>query len=228
MPVPASAAAPSRTLLRDSVYQRLLEAINEGTLVPGERLRDDEISSWLGASRTPIREALARLEQDGLVESAPNSYTRVANLSSVEAGEAYVIVAALQALAARLAAEACNTADVARLRELSDRYDWALWRADISEALAADEALHQLIVQRAGNDQLQRLMTRVRWMERHAWPSLADRATSQAHESLLTALADSDPTLAELAAREEWLGLGGLVEDALAQAERRSRLEISV
>jgi DNA-binding GntR family transcriptional regulator len=231
MPVPPVAAALSRSLLRETVYQRLLEAITHGTFTPGERLRDDELSSWLGASRTPIREALARLEQDGLVKTAPNRFTRVAIASSVEAREAHVIVAALQALAASLAAEAGAAADVERLREQSDRYDWALWRSDTSEALAADEALHRLILGRAGNHHLhrllERLMTRVRWMELQSWPALADRATSQAHERLLSALAGQEPALAALAAREEWLNLGGLVENALAQAERRSRLEIS-
>ncbi len=231
MPVPPVAAALSRSLLRETVYQRLLEAITHGTLTPGERLRDDELSSWLGASRTPIREAMARLEQDGLVETAPNRFTKVATTSSVAAREAYVIAAALQALAASLAAAAGAASDVGRFREQSDRYDWALWRSDSSEAIAADEALHRLILERAGNEQLRRLieqlMTRVRWMERHAWPALADRATSQAHESLLSALAGSEPSLAALAAREEWLDLGSLVENALAQAERRSKLEIS-
>ena len=52
----------------------------DGTLAPGERLRDQELCEWLGLSRTPVREALSRLEQDGLVETAPQRYTQVAPL----------------------------------------------------------------------------------------------------------------------------------------------------
>ena len=69
-----------RDLLRDRAYAAIRDAIVDGTLAPGERLRDAELCKWLGLSRTPVREALGRLEQDGLVESAPQRYTQVAPL----------------------------------------------------------------------------------------------------------------------------------------------------
>ncbi|MBW1639344.1 GntR family transcriptional regulator [Microbacterium resistens] len=80
MPVPKNAEQEpaKRTLLRDTVLQRIREAILDGTLQPGERLHDDQIEAWLGVSRTPIRDALNELSRVGLVEMAPNRYTRVA------------------------------------------------------------------------------------------------------------------------------------------------------
>jgi DNA-binding GntR family transcriptional regulator len=78
MPVPQSTGEPERTLLRDSVRQRLRDAILDGTLEPGERLHDDELIAWLGVSRTPIREALGQLATSGLVEMSANRFTRVA------------------------------------------------------------------------------------------------------------------------------------------------------
>ena len=60
MPVPSGEAVTTRVLLRDEAYARLRDAILDGTLEAGEQLRDAELSSWLGISRTPIREALAR------------------------------------------------------------------------------------------------------------------------------------------------------------------------
>jgi len=86
MPVPQSdahATAP-RTLLRDVVYAKMVAAIEDGTLLPGERLNDDELTSWLGVSRTPVREAIARLVADGFVEMAANRYTKVSSLSASE------------------------------------------------------------------------------------------------------------------------------------------------
>ncbi|WP_181419940.1 MULTISPECIES: GntR family transcriptional regulator [unclassified Curtobacterium] len=69
MPVPRSPASQGpRRLLRDVVYEQTLEAIENGTLEAGERLNDEELTSWLGVSRTPVREAIARLESEGLVE----------------------------------------------------------------------------------------------------------------------------------------------------------------
>ena len=62
MPVPVASSPEGRQLLRDSVFVRIRDAIIDGTLEPGERLLDNELSAWLGVSRTPIREALARLD----------------------------------------------------------------------------------------------------------------------------------------------------------------------
>src|SRR5204863_193260 len=74
----------------------------DGTLQPGERLRDQELTEWLGLSRTPVREALSRLEQDGLVETEPQRFTSVAPLDRRAARDAFPIVAAVHAPAAEL------------------------------------------------------------------------------------------------------------------------------
>jgi DNA-binding GntR family transcriptional regulator len=78
MPVPKSDTTAARTLLRDQVTDRIRTAILDGTLEPGERLHDESLIDWLGVSRTPIREALASLANEGLIEMAANRYTRVA------------------------------------------------------------------------------------------------------------------------------------------------------
>jgi DNA-binding GntR family transcriptional regulator len=72
-PEPIDATGP----LSDEVYRRLGEAIKSEVLAPGERIRDVEVAAWLGVSRTPVREALWRLQQIGLVETSPSRYTRV-------------------------------------------------------------------------------------------------------------------------------------------------------
>ncbi|GAA1315728.1 GntR family transcriptional regulator [Leucobacter albus] len=81
MPVPvATREAPARSLLRDEVLEQLIEAITDGTLAPGERLRDQDLSAWLRVSRTPIREALGHLAKAGLVSLSPNRFTKVADV----------------------------------------------------------------------------------------------------------------------------------------------------
>ncbi|GAA4675536.1 GntR family transcriptional regulator [Frondihabitans cladoniiphilus] len=80
MPVPVPAATPApRRLLRDVVFDKMLAAIGDGTLELGERLNDDELVTWLGVSRTPVREAIAKLADYGLVDIEANRYTRVIN-----------------------------------------------------------------------------------------------------------------------------------------------------
>src|SRR3954471_7586169 len=80
MPVPADRAALERDLLRDRAYTTIRDAIVDGTLAPGERLRDQELTEWLGLSRTPLREALSRLQQDGPVQTEAQRYTPVTPL----------------------------------------------------------------------------------------------------------------------------------------------------
>jgi DNA-binding GntR family transcriptional regulator len=107
MPVPKSSMSQGpRRLLRDVVYEQMLEAIENGTLEAGERLNDDELTTWLGVSRTPVREAIARLESEGLVEMAANRYTRVTSLSGPAHDQAAMLLAALHAWAINQAGDA--------------------------------------------------------------------------------------------------------------------------
>lgn len=87
MPVP-SPDVPERTLLRDQVQQQIRAAILDGTLQPGERLNDNDLIGWLNVSRTPIREALAALAKEGLIEMVPNRYTRVVEPTDEDARNA--------------------------------------------------------------------------------------------------------------------------------------------
>ncbi|WP_394649023.1 GntR family transcriptional regulator, partial [uncultured Deinococcus sp.] len=79
------------TLVRDEVYEHLRRAVLDGELVPGERLGEAELCERLGVSRTPIREALMRLTQDGLLVAEANKGVRVRRVSAAEAQGAYVV-----------------------------------------------------------------------------------------------------------------------------------------
>ncbi|PZE86799.1 GntR family transcriptional regulator [Curtobacterium sp. MCBD17_032] len=103
MPVPSTQPAAERKLLRDTVQDKIRTAIMDGTLEPGERLNDDDLIAWLGVSRTPIREALAELARAGLVEMAPNRYTRVAAPTAAELLDAYRTLGVIYGGVVRLA-----------------------------------------------------------------------------------------------------------------------------
>jgi len=100
MPIPTSNpdTAPRR-LLRDVVFERMLAAIVDGTLEPGERLNDDQLVKRLGVSRTPVREAIAQLQTYGLVEIEANRFTKVAARDDVVYAEAAQFLAGLHTLA---------------------------------------------------------------------------------------------------------------------------------
>ncbi len=88
-----------RRLLRQDVFDILLDEFINGQFVPGDRIRDDEIAQRLGVSRTPIREALARLSMAGLVDTAPNRYTRVADLVTEDGIQTLEVLSALYDMA---------------------------------------------------------------------------------------------------------------------------------
>ena len=155
MPVPAEHGALERDLLRDQAYVAIRDAIVDGTLAPEERLRDQELCAWLGLSRTPVREALSRLEQDGLVETAPQRFTRVAPLDRRAARDAFPVVAALHALAAELALPRLTDADRERhARGERGASPHALRAADVDAALAADDAFHGVFVTASANAEI--------------------------------------------------------------------------
>src|SRR5689334_16826223 len=100
--VPSPPAAP--TSVGDAVYDQILDALQQGRLQPGQRLHDGEFAAQLGVSRTPVREALLRLRELGVVEFAPARYTRVAIIDQVQTRDAIAawvtVYAAIAALAA--------------------------------------------------------------------------------------------------------------------------------
>ena len=99
----------------DEVYAALLEWIVDGTLGPGERVRDKELAEALGVSRTPVREALQRLEDAGLVETSASRWTRVASLDVAQAEQVYPVVWSLEALAVELAGRDLSDEDLCEM-----------------------------------------------------------------------------------------------------------------
>jgi DNA-binding GntR family transcriptional regulator len=216
MPVPDRSAGVSRRLLRDVAHTALRKAILDGTFAPGERLRDTELCAWLELSRTPVREALTRLEEDGLVETAPQRYTRVAPLDRDEARDAFELVAAIQALAARLAVPRMGAAELERARAANRRFAAALAQRDVDAALAADDEFHGVFLDAAGNREiprsLARLLPRLRRLERLRFGSLRGRRSVRQHERIIAAAARGDADEAGTAALENWRSLGALID----------------
>jgi DNA-binding GntR family transcriptional regulator len=223
MPVPKTPAPPPRTLLRDEAYARLRDAILDGTLEPGEQLKDTELSAWLGLSRTPIREALARLQEYGLVESAPNRYTRVAPLDRRDAQDAYNVVAALHALAATLAVSRVGERELEAMRSANAAFEAALEPGDVDAALEADGAFHAVLVQASANGEitrsLERLMPRVLRLERARFGSLVGRRSVAQHQRIVECCAAADAEGAAEAVRENWLTLGALIDRTFQHEE---------
>lgn len=151
MPIPEDVQAIDRRLLRDDVYRRLRDAIVDGTFAPGEQLRDHELAEWLGVSRTPVREALMRLKQTGLVAIQPGSSTTVSSLDERSIRDARHVVAAMHQMAVLTAVPILTEEDIEAMRDANDRFREAIERGDLDAALHADDELHGVPVAVAAN-----------------------------------------------------------------------------
>jgi len=207
MPIPADAPL-SRSLLRDDVYVRLRDAIVDGTFTPGEQLRDGDLAQWLGVSRTPVREALLRLAQAGLVVTAPGRSTTVSTLDARAARDAQAVVAAMHELAVATAVPLLTAADLAGMRDANERFRTAIAAGDVDAALAADDAFHAIPVLAAGNAAvvavLEQFTPLVRRLERVRFATLAGRGSIARHARLVELCEQGDVAAAAAVSRETW------------------------
>jgi DNA-binding GntR family transcriptional regulator len=216
MPIPSATAIRPRSLLRDDVYVRLRDAIVDGTLEPGEQLRDGELATWLGVSRTPVREALLRLQQAGLVVARPGRSTSVATLDTRAIRDAQAVVAGMHELAVRQAVPQLTVQDLDRMRAANDRFAAALRRGDVDAALAADDEFHAVPVTCAANQALRQVLEQftpsLRRLERLRFSSLTGRGSVGLHERLIERCAAGDAIGAAAVAYETWQTLEPLLE----------------
>lgn len=211
MPVPSTRGLHQRSLLRDDVYRSLRDAIVRGDLQPGEKLRDAELSDWLGVSRTPIREALLRLERTGLVIATPGRLTIVAPENDDAVRHAQQVAAELHALAIRLAAPLLTAQELSEMERANQALQSALDQALAQEAIDADDAFHNVAVQASGNpliaEHLESVTATLRRREFLHFGSLTAADSPSQHALIITALRGSDADRAAELTRQNWLRL---------------------
>ncbi|MFI9503380.1 GntR family transcriptional regulator [Nocardia sp. NPDC052566] len=219
MPIPESRGIASRSLLRDNAYRAIRDAIVDGTLAPGERLNDADLVQWLGVSRTPIREALTRLEHAGLVQTKPGHYTIVSPLDIRDIRAAQSVTGAMHELAIREALPNLSGAEVAAMRAANKRFADALRRNDVDAALAADDEFHQVPVTASANDAIHTVLEQftpvLRRMERLRFASLGGRASVAQHDRIIDRCAAGDVDGAVAAVRANWQTLLPLLDTLL-------------
>ena len=210
MPIPSESAGVGRSLLRDDVYRRLRDAIVDGTFTPGEQLKDGELAVWLGVSRTPIREALLRLANSGLVVALPGRSTTVTAIDAAAVRDARDVVAAMHSLAVRQSAGRLTPSDLKRMRDANRRFIKAVKAGDVNAALDADEELHGVPVAAVGNGALASVIEHfgplVRRAERDRF-SQDGQISGEVHEKLIALLEAGEVEPAATVAFDIWHSL---------------------
>ncbi|WP_328474999.1 GntR family transcriptional regulator [Actinoplanes sp. NBC_00393] len=201
----------SRSLLRENAYRSIRDAIVDGTFHPGERLNDGELAQWLGVSRTPVREALTRLEESGLVQTKPGRYTMVSPLDVQAARAAQTVTAAMHELAVREAVPTLSADEINVMREANARFAAALQADDVDAAIAADDEFHGVTVTAAANPALRAVLEQftpvLRRLERLRFSSVSGRGSVALHDQIIELCEARDVEGAAAAARANWMSL---------------------
>ena len=169
--------------LRDVVFNTLRQAILTGELKPGERLMEIHLADRLGVSRTPIREAIRKLELEGLVTMIPRRGAEVAQITEKSMKDVLEVRRALDALCAELACDRITDEELENLRLACDAFETAVKTKDAKKIGQADVALHDIIVRATGNQRLIQLVNNLsEQMYRYRFEYIKD---SSQHQNLI-------------------------------------------
>jgi DNA-binding GntR family transcriptional regulator len=204
--------------MSEAAYERLKDAIVSGELAPGEKIRDSDIAQRLGLSRTPVREALTRLADTGLVEAKPGVYTRITTLNRHDVAATLVVLRSLDELAMRTGVPRLSTDDIDRMRQANEEFTQAVEQVDIARAFAADDAFHGIVIDASGNPVVRRVIDQLhpqihRILYRKFSTLLGGHDTIDHHAKLIDLCANSDAHGAAELSAEHWAHLGGLIDE---------------
>lgn len=198
-----------RTFVRQEAYLKIRDWILEGILAPGIQLRDKELAEKLGVSRTPIREALLRLEDEGLVQTKPNRSTLVSTIDFHSAFHLYSIVWTLEKLALSQAFGSIRASHIQDMIEANERFLQKMKERDRLAALDADHDFHCVYVKLSQNKELEKVISEIkqklRRLDLYYFDKINNAAISyEEHAQLIEALQNKDLDLALMAVEDNW------------------------
>lgn len=193
--------------LRDVVFNTLRQAILRGELKPGERLMEIQLADRLGVSRTPIREAIRKLELEGLVLMIPRKGAEVAKISEKHLRDVLEVRRCLEELAVELACQRMDEEQVKKLEKAHETFIEAVKGKDMMRMAECDEAYHDVIYEGTGNQRLIQLLNNIReQMYRYRLEYIKDAGKRQIlvheHEQILQAIRMHHVNEAKSAIRE--------------------------
>ncbi|WP_300277198.1 GntR family transcriptional regulator [Peptacetobacter sp.] len=193
--------------LRDVVFESLRKAIVEGNLKPGQRLMEVQLAEQLGVSRTPVREAIRKLELEGFVIMLPRKGAYVADMSVKDIIDVLEVRGALEGLAANLAAERMDENEIEELKKASEALNKAMETEDLDEILKRDVEFHQRIFEASGNKKLTQMINSL-WEQVYRFRAgyMSDQNAMQGiieeHEHLIDAIVSGEGEKASKCAKE--------------------------
>lgn len=193
--------------LREIVFETIREAIISGDLRPGERLMEVQLAEEMGVSRTPVREAIRKLELEGFVVMIPRKGAYVAGISMKDIADVFEIRTALESLAAGLAAERITEDEMEELERLLVSVAESTESNNLQALVDTDTDFHDIIYKASRNERLVQIINNLReQIQRFRTTSLAHpgrmRKALEEHKQIVEALSERNIALAQTLAQE--------------------------
>lgn len=188
--------------LREKVFAQLEEDIISGKYTTGQKLTENMLSNELNVSRTPIREAIQKLEIEGLVETIPNKAIVVTGITREDIQDIYEIRIAIEGLAARRAAQNISKEILERLKEIIDLQEFYTMKKDMKQLVKTDGDFHETIFKASGSKTLKNILSTFHHNLKKARSDSFTRtarseAVLQEHRNIYVALENKDSKKAE-------------------------------
>ncbi|MGN8842315.1 GntR family transcriptional regulator [Niallia sp. HCP3S3_B10] len=200
-----------RQSLRAQVYDRLRSAIIHLELKPGERINDKALAEQFGVSRTPVREALKKLEDEGLIVTSPGSETVVSLIEVEQAMHAFTVVASLHGLAARLALTTLTLAHADQMTAINNEFAEALKVEDKYRAIQMDDQFHAVIIEASHNPEimlaLDRLLPKIRRLELQKFNTFDGKKSIKQHQEIISCISNDSKEQLPALIENNWLSL---------------------
>lgn len=213
--------------LRDVVFNTLRQGILRGLLPPGLRLMEIQLAKQLGVSRTPVREAIRKLELEGLVVTIPRKGAEVAEITPKDLHDVLEVRCALEALSVELACQAITEDQLAELDQYVNKFKTLVPTGDINALAECDVAFHDVIINCTNNKRLIQLLNNLReQMYRYRLEYLKDDATHplliREHQEIITCLKNKDAAGAKSVISEH---INQQYEDVIQSLKRHAKEE---
>lgn len=192
--------------LRDVVFNTLRHAILKGELEPGERLMEIALAQKLGVSRTPIREAIRKLELEGLVVMVPRKGAEVADITEKDLRDVLEVRKALEELSIELAMRNMTEKNFGELEAANETFAKNLEGDDLIKIAESDVAFHEIIYMATGNNRLIQMINNLReQMYRYRLEYIKDKSSHERlvaeHKRIMAAMKSGDISEAKAAIR---------------------------
>lgn len=210
--------------LRDVVFHTLREAILKGELKPGERLMELQLAAKLGVSRTPIREAIRMLEQEGLAVTIPRKGAEVAKMTEKDMEDVLQVREALDELAATIACELITREELEELKRTMLEFEESTKTGDVKRIVEADVRFHDIIYKATDNPKLVSMLNNLReQMYRYRLEYIKDEKNHpiliKEHSEIVEGLTKKDKALVTAAMHDHVKNQANAVKEIIREQE---------